>query len=101
MLQSRAHVHVWLAVKVNHCLSWCPGECENSLSPTANMLRKHGISPILNYAAEDDVSSESAQVKCADTAGEQACDRNMLPFLKSVADCGNRDGKGFVQAKVC
>ena len=76
------------------------GECEASLIPTADMLRKHGIRPILNYAAEDDVSSTPAETVCADTAGEQLCDRNMLPFLKSVADCSNREGKGFVQAKV-
>ena len=77
------------------------GECEHSLSPTANMLRKHGIRPILNYAAEDDVSSSVAQLQCADTAAEQVCDGNMLPFLKSIADSGNREGKGFIQAKVC
>lgn len=77
------------------------GECEHSLSPTANMLRKHGIRPILNYAAEDDVSSSPAQVRCADTAAELVCDRNMLPFLKSIEDSGNREGKGFIQAKVC
>ena len=64
------------------------------------MLRKHGIRPILNYAAEDDVSGSAAHMQCADSAGEQLCDRNMLPFLKSVQDCGDRDGKGFVQAKV-
>lgn len=83
-----------------HCLVVDAGECEHSLSPTANMLRKHGIRPILNYAAEDDVSSSSAQVQCTDTAAELMCDRNMLPFLKSIEDSGNRQGKGFIQAKV-
>ena len=82
-------------------LRWDTGECEHSLSPTANMLRKHGIRPILNYAAEDDVSSSPVQVQCQDTAAELVCDRNMLPFLKSIEDSGNREGKGFIQAKVC
>lgn len=86
--------------KQAHCLVVDTGECELSLSPTATMLRKHGIRPILNYAAEDDVSSSPAQVRCADTAAELICDRNMLPFLKSIADSGNREGKGFIQAKV-
>ena len=86
--------------KLTHGLVVNTGECEHSLSPTANMLRKHGIRPILNYAAEDDVSSSPAQVQCADTATELICERNMLPFLKSIADSGNREGKGFIQAKV-
>ena len=88
-------------MKQTDCSVVNTGECEHSLSPTANMLRKHGIRPILNYAAEDDVSSSPAQVQCADTAAELVCDRNMLPFLKSIADSGNREGKGFIQAKVC
>lgn len=77
------------------------GECERSLSPTANMLRKHGIRPILNYAAEDDISDSPAPILSADTAAEQLCDRNMLPFLKSIEDSASREGKGFVAAKVC
>ena len=64
------------------------------------MLRKHGIRPILNYAAEDDVSGSPAHIQCADIVAEQVCDANMLPFLKSIADCGSREGKGFVAAKV-
>lgn len=76
------------------------GECEHSLSPMADMLRKHGIRPILNYAAEDDVTGSPAHVQCADTAAEQLCDRNMLPFLKSIEDSASRPGKGFVAAKV-
>ena len=87
------------------CQCICPGECEATLKPTADMLRKHGIRPILNFAAEDDVStstahSESAQVECADALAERANDRNLQPFLKSVEDAGNREGKGFVAAKV-
>ena len=76
------------------------GECERSLSPTANMLRKHGIRPILNYAAEDDVTDSPGPIQSADTAAEQLCDCNMLPFLKSIEDSGSREGKGFVAAKV-
>ncbi|KAL3143867.1 hypothetical protein ABBQ32_003688 [Trebouxia sp. C0010 RCD-2024] len=79
---------------------FCGGECERSLSPTANMLRKHGIRPILNYAAEDDISDSPAPILSADTAAEQLCDRNMLPFLKSIEDSASREGKGFVAAKV-
>ena len=76
------------------------GECEHTLKPTADMLRKYGIRPILNFAAEDDVSSAPSLADCADAAAERASDRNLQPFLKSVEDAGNREGKGFVQAKV-
>ena len=64
------------------------------------MLRQHGIRPILNYAAEDDVSDAPTAVECAVAAAERASDCNLRPFLKSVEDAGNREGKGFVQAKV-
>jgi len=76
------------------------GECEHTLKPTADMLRQHGIRPILNYAAEDDVSDAPTAVESADAAAERASDCNLRPFLKSVEDAGNREGKGFVQAKV-
>ncbi|DBA95567.1 TPA: hypothetical protein ACH3X3_013417 [Trebouxia sp. C0006] len=79
---------------------FCGGECEHTLKPTADMLRQHGIRPILNYAAEDDVSDAPTAVESADAAAERASDCNLRPFLKSVEDAGNREGKGFVQAKV-
>ena len=76
----------------------CSGESERSLSPTANMLRKHGIRPILNYAAEDDVTDSPGPTHSTDTAAQQLCHHNMLLFLKSIEGSASREG--FVAAKV-
>ena len=64
------------------------------------MLRRHGISPILNFAAEDDVSHSASEAQDAVSCGERASDANLQPFLRSINIVGQREGKGFVQAKV-
>ena len=70
-------------------------------------LERHGIRPILNYAAEDDVSGsrstgpEAAGQPGGDAAAaERALDRNLSTFLRSVADSDNTRNRAFVAAKV-
>ena len=73
-------------------------------------LERHGIRPILNYAAEDDVSgSQGAEAAgqpggsdgdAAASAAERALDRNLATFLRSVADSDNARNRAFVAAKV-
>lgn len=68
-------------------------------------LERHGIRPILNYAAEDDVggaggAEAAGQADNGAAAAERALDRNLATFLRSVADSDNARNRAFVAAKV-
>ena len=68
------------------------GETEQDIQPRLAFLRRNGISPILNYAVEDDVGHCSS-------FSEAACDANAARFLKSVDTCDTSDARGFVALK--
>jgi hypothetical protein len=64
-------------------------------------LEEHGIRPILNYAAEDDVTEEpQADAFCPHAAAERSLDRNMAIFKRSIADSDNTRNRAFVAIKV-
>ena len=64
-------------------------------------LEENGIRPILNYAAEDDVTEEpEAGAACPHAAAERCLDRNMAIFMRSIADSDNTRNRAFVAIKV-
>ena len=69
------------------------GETEAAIQPRLAFLRSNGISPILNYAVEDDVGK-------SDEHDEAPCDANLARFLKSIADCNVASARGFMAIKV-
>jgi hypothetical protein len=86
-----------------------------TLAPArAQYLERNGIRPILNYAAEDDVSSSGgAEEPCEDGTGapgsarcpksaalERALDANLRIFMRSIADSDNARNRAFVAMKV-
>lgn len=68
----------------------------------AQYLEENGIRPILNYAAEDDVSEEgdAEEVACPHAAAERCLDRNAAIFMRSVRDSDNTRNRAFVAIKV-
>ena len=69
------------------------GETETAMQPKLAFLRANGISPILNYAVEDDVGK-------GEEYDEAPCDANLARFLKSIADCNVAAARGFMAIKV-
>lgn len=65
-------------------------------------LEENGIRPILNYAAEDDVSNDAdeAASSCPHAAAERCLDRNMAIFMRSIRDSDNARNRAFVAIKV-
>ena len=64
-------------------------------------LKQNGIRPILNYAAEDDISQEPEEAaSCPHAAAERCLDRNMAIFMRSVRDSDNTRNRAFVAVKV-
>ncbi len=69
--------------------------------PCLQYLEQNGIRPILNYAAEDDVSEEPEEAtSCPHAAAERCLDRNMAIFMRSVRDSDNIRNRAFVAIKV-
>ena len=69
------------------------GETEAAIQPRLGFLRSNGISPILNYAVEDDVGKSGQHC-------ETPCDANLSRFLKSIEDCNVLHARGFMAIKV-
>lgn len=70
-------------------------------SPGVQYLEQNGIRPILNYAAEDDVSEEPEEAtSCPHAAAERCLDRNMAIFMRSIRDSDNIRNRAFVAIKV-
>lgn len=63
-------------------------------------LERHGIRPILNYAAEDDVNNEFGCEGCPVAAAERKLDRNLDIFMRSIRDSDNIRNRAFVAIKV-
>ncbi len=63
-------------------------------------LERHGIRPILNYAAEDDVKEEGGGDSCPLAAAERKLDRNLDIFMRSIRDSDNVRNRAFVAIKV-
>ncbi|BDA46933.1 Proline dehydrogenase 1, mitochondrial [Coccomyxa sp. Obi] len=63
-------------------------------------LERHGIRPILNYAAEDDVKEEGEGDSCPLAAAERKLDRNLDIFMRSIRDSDNIRNRAFVAIKV-
>ena len=64
-------------------------------------LEENGIRPILNYAAEDDVSAEPEEAtSCPHAAAERCLDRNTAIFMRSIRDSDNFGNRAFVAIKV-
>ena len=63
-------------------------------------LEGHGIRPILNYAAEDDVKEEGEGDSCPLAAAERKLDRNLDNFMRSIRDSDNIRNRAFVAIKV-
>jgi hypothetical protein len=61
-------------------------------------LERNGIRPILNYAAEDDVSDGDGASPVA--AAERKLDRNMNIFMQSIHNSDNVRNRAFVAIKV-
>ena len=74
------------------------GKDIGSLQATLQSLRRNGIRPILNYAAENDVAKAGATAMGQSEA--EAFDSNLSTYLQTVRDTSNTDGKGFVVLKV-
>jgi proline dehydrogenase len=85
----------------------------DDIQPRLAFLRRNGIHPILDYAAEDDVSSEqgpaSREPEVQDVVartyeyeGEATCDQRTDIFLKAIsaAAVSGSDGKGFAAIKL-
>ncbi len=65
-------------------------------------LHQHGIGPIINYAAEDDItaSPSCSPEEDAHAEAELALDRSCEVFRKSIHDAANTEGLGFMAIKV-
>ena len=70
------------------------------MKSVAQYLERHGIRPILNYAAEDDVNNEFGCEGCPVAAAERKLDRNLDIFLRSIRDSDNVRNRAFVAIKV-
>ena len=69
--------------------------------PDLQYLEDNGIRPILNYAAEDDVSEEPEEAtSCPHATAERCLDRNMAIFMRSIRDSDNSRNRAFVAIKV-
>ncbi|EIE22093.1 hypothetical protein COCSUDRAFT_83484 [Coccomyxa subellipsoidea C-169] len=88
------------AVKHTFFRHFCGGECVDSIQPTLQYLERHGIRPILNYAAEDDVNNEFGCEGCPVAAAERKLDRNLDIFMRSIRDSDNIRNRAFVAIKV-
>ncbi|KAK9865686.1 hypothetical protein WJX84_004061 [Apatococcus fuscideae] len=75
---------------------FCGGECDQGIKPVLSYLHQNGIGPIINYAAEDDVSSAQAGADMAELACDHACNI----FRKSIHDAAHVEGRGFMAIKV-
>lgn len=75
------------------------GENVEEIQPTLEYLEHNGIRGIINYAAEDDVSSEDAGV-ASELAFERACDKRLGTFMTSIDVQDNSRNTGFVAIKV-
>ena len=80
---------MWIVLK----LTLHAGETEAAIQPRLAFLRSNGISPILNYAVEDDVGKSGEH-------DEAPCDANLARFLKSIDDCNVASARGFMAIKV-
>ncbi|CAL5224266.1 g6925 [Coccomyxa viridis] len=88
-------------VKATMFRHFCGGECVESIQPTLKYLEENGIRPILNYAAEDDVSAEPEEAtSCPHAAAERCLDRNTAIFMRSIRDSDNFGNRAFVAIKV-
>lgn len=63
-------------------------------------LHQHGIGPIINYAAEDAITSTGSSTGSSNDAAEAACDRAYEVFEKSIHDAAATAGLGFMAIKV-
>jgi proline dehydrogenase len=90
---------------------FCAGEDSDGIRPKLRMLHQNGIGSIMDYAAEDDVSSEAGPASRSDPHGtviartfdygsEAACDGHMNIFLKSIEAAADAPGQGFAAIKV-
>lgn len=70
------------------------------MNSVAQYLERHGIRPILNYAAEDDVNNEFGCEGCPVAAAERKLDRNLDIFMRSIRDSDNVRNRAFVAIKV-
>lgn len=90
---------------------FCAGEDGEEIKPTLHELYENGIGGILDYAAEDDVESESGPAsreqpndvviaRTFDYENEATCDRHMHTFMKSISAAKASEGQGFAAVKV-
>ena len=78
------------AVRHTFFKHFCAGECVATIQPNIAYLAAHGIRPILQYAAEDDVQDDGGAAGAgAAAAAERACDRNLAVFMQAIRDSDN------------
>ena len=90
-------LHSWRGASLS------PYQCNSKLTgQLLQYLEENGIRPILNYAAEDDVSDDAdeAASSCPHAAAERCLDRNMAIFMRSIRDSDNARNRAFVAIKV-
>ncbi len=78
------------AVRHTFFKHFCAGECVATIQPNIAYLAAHGIRPIMQYAAEDDVQDDGGAAGAgAAAAAERACDRNLAVFMQAIRDSDN------------
>lgn len=97
----------WTDKAVEHTFfkQFCAGTNAETIKPTLAYLEQNGMLPILNYAAEDDVSAGAPHNHDAtaafSSAGAATLDAQARVFMRSIADCENsRAARGFVGVKL-
>ena len=89
----------------------CAAETAAKLKPSLDLLKRHGIGAILDYAAEDDVKTEdgpasrcephdSVVARTFDYDNEAKCDQHTSTFLKNIQAASDALGQGFAAIKV-
>lgn len=87
------------------------GENQKQLQPALQLLSKHGIGAILDYAAEDDVQAEdgpasrselheSVIARTFDYDNEAKCEQHTSTFLRNIKAASEAPGQGFAAIKV-
>lgn len=91
---------------------FCAGEDEETIRPVIHKLEKHGVGSILDYAAENDIATESNEIaipasttegkvkaRVYDYQSEKVCDEHMNTFERAIKSVHNVSPTGFAAIK--